>query len=66
MTRTNWIGNMMATTDATLTDPLPITGCALAAGNSAAPAPTLSEWAMVMLAALLAVAGFAAMRRQRR
>ena len=28
--------------------------------------PTLSEWAMVMLAALLAVAGFAAMRRQAR
>jgi hypothetical protein len=28
--------------------------------------PTLSEWAMVMLAALLAAAGFAAMRRQTR
>ena len=28
--------------------------------------PTLSEWAMVMLAALLAVAGFAAMRRRTR
>lgn len=28
--------------------------------------PTLSEWAMVMLAALLAIAGFAVMRRQAR
>jgi Ice-binding-like/IPTL-CTERM motif len=28
--------------------------------------PTLSEWAMIMLAALLAIAGFAAMRRQAR
>jgi hypothetical protein len=26
--------------------------------------PTLSEWAMVMLAALLTIAGFAAMRRR--
>jgi hypothetical protein len=28
------------------------------------PIPTLSEWAMVMLAALLAIAGFAAMRKR--
>lgn len=28
------------------------------------PIPTLSEWAMIMLAAFLAIAGFAAMRRQ--
>ena len=47
-------------------------------GNNAAPAtatlavggpvpiPTLSEWAMVLLAALLALAGFAALRRQER
>ena len=28
--------------------------------------PTLSEWALIMLAALLAIAGFAAMRRQAR
>jgi Ice-binding-like/IPTL-CTERM motif len=47
-------------------------------GNNAAPAvatllvggggsiPTLSEWAMIMLAALLAIAGFAAMRRRAR
>ena len=64
MTRTNWIGRMMARTDATLTDPLPITGCAAAAAAGAASAPTLSEWAMVMLAGLLAIAGFAAMRRR--
>ena len=30
------------------------------------PIPTLSEWAMIMLAGLLAIAGFAAMRRQAR
>jgi hypothetical protein len=57
---------MMATTDASLTDPAPITGCALAGAASAAPAPTLSEWAMVMLASLLAVAGFAALRKRAR
>ena len=34
--------------------------------NGAAPAPTLSEWAMAMLAALLALAGLAAMRRRAR
>jgi hypothetical protein len=67
MTRGSWIGRMMATTDATLTDPAPITGCAAAAGiASAAPTPTLSEWAMVMLASLLALAGFAALRRRAR
>ena len=32
----------------------------------AAAIPTLSEWAMIMLAALLAIAGFAAMRRRAR
>lgn len=65
MTRGTWIGRMMATTDATLTDPAPITGCAALAGiASAAPAPTLSEWAMVTLASLLAVAGFAALRKR--
>jgi hypothetical protein len=35
-------------------------------GPSVAPVPTLAEWAMIMLAALLAIAGFAAMRRQAR
>jgi hypothetical protein len=68
MTRGTWIGRMMATTDATLTDPAPITGCVLAGlgGANAAPAPTLSEWAMIMLATLLAIAGLAAMRRRAR
>ena len=36
------------------------------AGVGVGPIPTLSEWAMVMLAALLAIAGFAAMRRKAR
>jgi len=62
VTRTHWIGRMMARTDATLTDPLPITGCAAAAAPGASATPTLSEWAMVLLAALLAIGGFAAMR----
>ena len=68
MTRGTWIGRMIATTDATLTDPAPITGCVFAgaANANAAAAPTLSEWAMIMLAALLAVAGLAAMRRRAR
>ena len=35
-----------------------------ACGIEAAEVPTLSEWAMIMLAALLALAGFAAMRRR--
>lgn len=43
-------------------------GCSGAAAGigGALPTPTLSEWAMVLLAALLAIAGFAAMRRQAR
>jgi hypothetical protein len=64
MTRVNWIGRMLARTDATLTDPLPMTGCAAVAGAGAIPTPTLSEWTMVMLAALLAVVAFVAMRRR--
>jgi hypothetical protein len=64
MTRGNWTGRMMATTDATLTDPAPFTGCAAAAAlPGAAGIPTLSEWAMVALALLLALAAFAAQRR---
>ncbi len=35
-------------------------------GGGIVPVPTLSEWAMIMLAALLAIAGFAAMRRRTR
>lgn len=67
MTRGSWVGRLMATTDATLTDPQPMTfaGCA-AGGLGGGGIPTLSEWAMIMLAALLAIAGFAAMRRQAR
>ena len=66
MTRTNWLGRMMATTDATLTDPVPMTfaGCAAAGAGGANPTPTLSQWAMFMLAGMLAFAGFAAMRRR--
>ena len=40
-------------------------GCA-AGGLGGGAVPALSEWAMIMLAALLAIAGFAAMRRQAR
>jgi hypothetical protein len=65
MTRGSWIGRVMATTDVTLTDPAPFTGCAAAAAG--APGingiPTLSEWSMVLLAVLLALAAFATMRR---
>ena len=51
------------TTDAnTITVPT----CAPFVGGGGTDIPTLSEWAMVMLAALLAIAGFAAMRRQAR
>jgi len=44
---------------------VPFAGAAVLNGGAAA-APTLSEWAMIMLAALLAVAGLAAMRRRAR
>lgn len=50
------------TTDA---DTITVPSCAPFAGGSAG-IPTLSEWAMVMLAALLAIVGFAVMRRQTR
>jgi hypothetical protein len=68
MTRTNWIGRAMATTDVTLTDPIPMTGCAaaLAAAAAGAAVPTLSQWAMILLATLVAMAGLLAMRRQGR
>jgi hypothetical protein len=50
------------TTDA---DTITVPTCAgFLAGT--APIPTISEWAMVLLAALLAIAGFAAMRRRSR
>ena len=68
MTRGSWVGRLMATTDATLTDPQPMTfaGCAAGGLGGVGGIPTLSEWAMIMLAALLAIAGFAAMRRYAR
>lgn len=62
----NFTGRALAfgqtvTTDA---DTITVPTCApFASGTSSIP--TLSEWAMIMLAALLAIAGFAAMRRQR-
>jgi hypothetical protein len=52
------------TTDA---DTITVPTCAPFAGvggGGGSSVPTLSEWAMVMLAALLAIAGFAAMRRR--
>ena len=63
MTRGSWTGRAMATTDATLTDPAPFTGCAAAGAPGIAGIPTLSEWAMVALALLLAFAAFATQRR---
>jgi hypothetical protein len=67
MTRGSWTGRAMATTDVTLTDPAPFTGCAAAAGAVGSNGiPTLSEWAMVVLALLLAFTAFATQRRQRR
>ena len=65
MTRGSWTGRMLASTDATLTDPAPMTfaGCAAAPGVDR-QVPTLSEWAMILLATLMAFAGFAAIRRR--
>lgn len=69
-TRGNFTGRALATTDVTVINAGPMTfaGCAAAAlpAGSIAPVPTLSEWAMIMLAALLAFAGFAALRRRNR
>ncbi len=64
MTRGSWVGRAMATTDVTLTDPAPFNGCTAAAGapGGAAGIPTLSEWAMIVLALLLAFAAFATKR----
>ncbi len=68
MTRGTWTGRLMATTDATLTDPSPMTfaGCAAGVAPPGEQVPTLSEWAMIMLASLLALAGYAALRRRAR
>jgi hypothetical protein len=51
------------TTDA---DTITVPSCAPFTGGGSAGIPALSEWAMVMLAALLAIAGFTVMRRQTR
>jgi hypothetical protein len=68
------VGRGFAKTDVTLTSStLSFAGCAAAPApppgpGSGLPAqvPTLSEWAMIMLAGLLAFAGFAAIRRRNR
>ena len=68
MTRGSWFGRGFARTDATVTDAAPLTfaGCA-AAPAAAAVIPTLFRVGdEIMLAGLLAIAGFAAMRRQAR
>jgi ice-binding like protein/exosortase sorting signal-containing protein len=65
MTNGSWIGRAFAATDATFTDPQPMEGCAFA-NSLTSQIPTLSQWAMILLAGLLAVAGFAALRRQAR
>jgi hypothetical protein len=68
MTRGSWTGRAMATTDVTLTDPAPFTGCAAAVVGAVGSngIPTLSEWAMIILALLLAFTAFATQRRQQR
>jgi hypothetical protein len=65
MTNGSWIGRAFAGTDATFTDPQPMEGCTFA-GALTSRVPTLSQWAMILLAGLLAVAGFAVLRRQAR
>jgi hypothetical protein len=69
MTRGSWIGRALARTDVTLTNPAPLTFAAC--GSATTPGferqvPTLSEWAMILLASLLALSGFAAMRKRER
>jgi hypothetical protein len=65
ITRGDWVGGMFATTDATVTDAT-VTGCAALPAAGATGIPTLSEWAKILLAGLLAIAAFAAMRRRAR
>ena len=52
-------GNNPAAANATLT-----VAAAVVGAINAISAPTLSEWAMIMLVGLLAIAGFAAIRKQ--
>jgi len=67
-TRGNYVGRAIATTNVTVTDAGPMTfaGCAAGGLGGGGAVPALSEWAMVMLATLLAIAGFAAIRRYAR
>lgn len=48
------------------TDAITISAPICAAAAAGMPIPTLSEWAMILLSALLAVAGFAVLRRRMR
>jgi hypothetical protein len=69
MTRGSWFGRGMATTDVTVTNAAPLTfaGCAApGVGSGTGSIPTLSEWGMLILAGLLALFGFVAVRRQAR
>jgi len=59
LTGGNYIGRALATTDVTVTNEAPMTF----AGCGAALIPTLSGWGMTMLVTLLALLGFAAIRR---
>jgi hypothetical protein len=54
----------VSTGNATIT--VPTCAAFVGGGGGGTAVPTFSEWAMIMLAALLAIAGFAAMRRQAR
>jgi hypothetical protein len=56
-------GVTVTTDSSTITVP---TCAPFAGGGSSTNIPTLSEWALITLAALLAIAGFAAMRRRAR
>jgi len=55
-----------ATTVTTDADTITVPTCTPFGSSAAIRIPTLSEWAMAMLAALLAIAGFAALRRHAR
>lgn len=66
MTGGSWTGRALATTNVTLTDPTPFTGCppvAAGLGPGLQDIPTLSEWAMIVLALLLGLTAFASKRR---
>ena len=73
-TGSNVTGRTLARTGAVTLDSNNIGGCASAAppppppgaGGSPRQVPTLSEWAMILLTMMLALAGFAALRRRSR